>query len=123
VYTVLDWLADVGGLKQALITLVGIFFSTLQFDSLEQTLVRKLYSVQGPAKMRLDNSITDKAAREAFKNRQTINKVSVGDKVKSCCRCWLKCCRRGNKPSYDQRIEHKAIKKLRREMNIVNIIK
>ena len=35
VYTLLDLLADVGGLKQALVTLLGLFFSLLQFDSLE----------------------------------------------------------------------------------------
>jgi hypothetical protein len=104
VYTLLDLLADVGGLKQALVTLLGLFFSLLQFDSLEQTLVRKLYSVQTKVQMRLDNSIGDYAARVAFKDREGIHKVALQDKVRFYCRCWLRICKKPYKPSYEQRI-------------------
>jgi hypothetical protein len=74
--------------------------------------------------MNLKKPVTDEQAIEVFRSRRKVNKVSFMPKLKKYFnKLMWRCCRIKYKPTYNQRIERKGMKKLHRELNVVNIIK
>ena len=125
VMTFIDWLSQVGGLMAMLVRIIYVVITTLNFDSLSQVLVRKLYFVQSKIKMEINQTkVSDEEAHQAFKSRQRVSKVMFVPKLKAYFSgLRLLFCKRRYKPTHEQRIERKGMKKLQRELNIVNIIK
>ena len=65
-----EWFGQVGGMMAMLIRVIFFVFSLLQFDSLSQVLVRKLYFVQPKVPMGINQSkVSDQEAQAAFKAR------------------------------------------------------
>ena len=42
-YNALDWLGDLGGLKEALLVLLGVVYSLMHYKDFEDFLISKLY--------------------------------------------------------------------------------
>lgn len=56
VMTFIDWLSQVGGLMAMLVRIIYFIIIILDFDSLSQVLVRKLYFVQSKVKMEINQT-------------------------------------------------------------------
>ena len=46
-YNLLDWLGDLGGLKEALMIIFGLIYGFVHYQSFENYLVSKLYRPKG----------------------------------------------------------------------------
>ena len=45
-YNLLDWLGDIGGLKEAIVISFGFLYATLSYNQFENFLVSKLYKTR-----------------------------------------------------------------------------
>lgn len=125
VMTIIDWFTQLGAFMALLLFFAETTFSWLEFDSLSNLLIRKLYFVQDKNQLAYgQKTATDEQAIEAFKSRRRVQEVTFLPKLKKYFHknMW-RLCKVRYKPTYNQRIERKGMKKLHRELNIVNIIK
>ena len=113
VMTFMDWLSQVGGLMSMLVRIIYCIIIILDFDSLTKVLIRKLYFVQSEVKMD-KNQIDEEQARKAFKSRERVSKVDFLSKFRAYCSNCFCCrlCKKRYKPTHEQRIERKGLKKL-----------
>lgn len=86
-----------------LTTLVLLIFTILNFDSLQNVLVRRLYYVQPKSKMEINQKVvSEEDAREAFKSRQPIERVPFIQKFKSYfAKIKLILCKKRHKPTHE----------------------
>mmetsp|Transcript_14286 Transcript_14286/g.17997 ORF Transcript_14286/g.17997 Transcript_14286/m.17997 type:complete len:159 (-) Transcript_14286:632-1108(-) len=114
VYSILDWVGDVGGLNEGVQIILGAVLVFMQYNELEHLLIERLY-----------RSDSEYSAGEGSKGEQLQDsktswlRQSLND---SCCLSWLMCC----KPcrlSRQERLFKKARDHLGEELDIVNFLK
>lgn len=119
VYSILDWVGDVGGLNEGLFLFFQVILVFSQFYDFEHFLIERLFLLRRDRSKETKAKGSDKLGTTSFDDNKT--RWSVQRLNKLCCQVWkcLPCCRLRR----EERLFAKARDSLMEETDIVQFLK